>query len=207
MVNNNDYVILESWRLFCQQRGRVISEELLRQQIGLKNDQILRNLFPDQDFDAATVDAFSDEKEQLYRQVYAPHICEVPGLLDFMGALRTISIPAAVASLAPLKNREFVFEKLGISVEWFGAIVGDEHVTHGKPHPEIYLRAAEQLGIDPAGCVAFEDSYAGIASAKAAGMTVIALTTNHHAEELRQRAGADFAVTNFYEAAQLFVGL
>jgi len=57
-------------------------------------------------------------------------------------------------------------------------------VTHGKPHPEPYLRAAEGLGIPPAGCVVIEDAPAGVAAARAAAMRVIAVTTTHAADDL-----------------------
>jgi sugar-phosphatase len=63
-------------------------------------------------------------------------------------------------------------------------LVTSEDVTHGKPHPEPYLRAAEGLGIPPAGCVVIEDAPAGVAAAHAAGMRVIAVTTTHVADDL-----------------------
>lgn len=63
-------------------------------------------------------------------------------------------------------------------------LVTADEVTHGKPHPEPYLLAARQLGVDPARCVVFEDAPAGLAAGRAAGMTTVALATTHRAEEL-----------------------
>ena len=63
-------------------------------------------------------------------------------------------------------------------------LVSSDQVEHGKPAPDCYLLAAERLGVDPAACLVFEDAPAGIAAARAAGMTVWAVTTTHGAAEL-----------------------
>ncbi len=70
-------------------------------------------------------------------------------------------------------------------------MVTAEQVTAGKPDPEPFRLAAERLGVDPAACIAFEDAPAGIASAKAAGMTVVGVTVNYPPEKLGQ---ADYLV-------------
>lgn len=99
----------------------------------------------------------------------------------------------AIATTAPTKNRDFVLKALGLEGK-FEVILGDEHVTHGKPHPEIYLSAAEMLGIVPNECLVFEDSPPGVASGKSAGMTVVGILSSHFADELQD---ADYAVGNF----------
>src|SRR4051794_20591709 len=79
--------------------------------------------------------------------------------------------------LASSSNRELidgVLEAGGIA-ELFAATVSSEEVARGKPAPDVYLEAARRLGVDPAGCVAIEDSHNGIRSAKAAGMGCIAI--------------------------------
>jgi len=61
-----------------------------------------------------------------------------------------------------------------------------DDVANGKPHPEPYLKGAEQLGVDPAECLVIEDAPAGIQSAHAGGMKVIALTSTYESSELRE---------------------
>jgi beta-phosphoglucomutase-like phosphatase (HAD superfamily) len=75
-------------------------------------------------------------------------------------------------------------------------VVGDEDVAKGKPHPEIYLKAAKLLSVNPRDCLAFEDSASGIKSAKSAGMTVVAVDTNKRPEALKE---ADYIVSGFDE--------
>ncbi|KAI8089366.1 HAD-like domain-containing protein [Halteromyces radiatus] len=84
------------------------------------------------------------------------------------------------------------FKQCGIQIP-VSLSTGDK-VTHGKPHPEGYLKAAELLNLPPTDCVVFEDAPAGVKAGKAAGMTVIACTTTHTAEQLKQ-AGADHIVS------------
>jgi beta-phosphoglucomutase len=83
-------------------------------------------------------------------------------------------VPVAIVSGAFRAEIEPVVEAAGIAQE-LTTIVAAADVEHGKPHPEGYLRAAERLGVDPATAIAFEDTEAGIASAKAAGLYVVAV--------------------------------
>jgi beta-phosphoglucomutase-like phosphatase (HAD superfamily) len=80
--------------------------------------------------------------------------------------------------------------------EHFDVVVTADDVRRGKPHPEVYLRAAAGLGVDPSACVVFEDAVVGVQAARAAGMRVIGVTSAHTAEELVQ-AGAERAVPDF----------
>jgi HAD superfamily hydrolase (TIGR01509 family) len=95
------------------------------------------------------------------------------------GAVEAVRRAAAVfpLSLASSSNREVfetVLELAGIA-GCFRATVSSEEVAHGKPAPDVYLEAARRLGVEPARCAAVEDSHAGIRSAKAAGMRVVAI--------------------------------
>jgi sugar-phosphatase len=79
-------------------------------------------------------------------------------------------------------------------------LVDSAQVTAGKPHPEGYLRAAELLRTPPAHCLVVEDAPAGIEAARAAGMTVVALTTTHAAAELTR---AHHVIGNLSDAKPL----
>jgi sugar-phosphatase len=82
-------------------------------------------------------------------------------------------VPVAIVSGAALEEIEPVVEAAGLAIP---VIVAANHVTDGKPHPEGYLVAARMLGVDPREVLAFEDTEAGVASAKAAGMRVVGIT-------------------------------
>ncbi|EGX55337.1 phosphatase [Streptomyces zinciresistens K42] len=104
----------------------------------------------------------------------------LPGTRDLLDAL-----PAerwAVVTSATRRLAEARLDAVGILPK---TMVTADEITRGKPDPEPYLRAARELGVDPARCVVFEDAPAGLAAGRAAGMTTVALTTTHTAEELR----------------------
>jgi beta-phosphoglucomutase-like phosphatase (HAD superfamily) len=102
----------------------------------------------------------------------------------------------AVASAAIASNVNFLITALGLR-EYFREILAVDATTHPKPHPEIYLKVAEKLGVDPATCAVFEDSYVGIEAAKRAGMKCIAIASTFSAEDLRRETHADLIVPNF----------
>ncbi|GAB2854847.1 HAD family hydrolase [Streptomyces deserti] len=94
------------------------------------------------------------------------------------------SLPAdrwAVVTSATRRLAEARLDAVGILPK---TLVAADDVTRGKPDPEPYLLAARALGVDPAHCVVFEDAPAGLAAGRAAGMTTVALTTTHQADEL-----------------------
>ena len=104
---------------------------------------------------------------------------ELPLLPGAAEAVRrtAAAFPLGLASSSNREIFEAVLELAGLS-GCFRATVSSEEVARGKPAPDVYLEAARRLGIEPEACAAVEDSHAGIASAKAAGMRVIAIPNN-----------------------------
>ncbi|KUM99938.1 phosphatase [Streptomyces yokosukanensis] len=103
----------------------------------------------------------------------------LPGTRDLLDAL-----PAdrwAVVTSATRRLAEARLDAVGILPK---TLIAADDITRGKPDPEPYLLAARQLGVDPAHCVVFEDAPAGLQAGRAAGMTTVALTTTHRAQEL-----------------------
>jgi HAD superfamily hydrolase (TIGR01509 family) len=95
-----------------------------------------------------------------------------PGVTDLLKVLRDATIPMAVATSTAKPEAHTQLKKAGI-LQYFDAIVTRSDVTKGKPHPETFLKAAELLSVDPANCLALEDSYNGVRVAAAAGMATI----------------------------------
>lgn len=98
----------------------------------------------------------------------------MPGLQTLHEALAARDVPWAVATSSPRHYATGVLEQLGLLGMCRAIAAGDE-VVHGKPAPDIYLLAAERLGIAPQACLALEDSEPGARAAQAAGMTVVAI--------------------------------
>jgi HAD superfamily hydrolase (TIGR01509 family) len=86
---------------------------------------------------------------------------------------------------------------------FFSVVATSSEVKHGKPAPDIFLRAAQLLGVEPGACWVIEDSKPGVAAGLAAGMQVIAITNTHPAEEL---GGATRIVATYPEIETLLLG-
>jgi HAD superfamily hydrolase (TIGR01509 family) len=135
-------------------------------------------------------DMISDFKLQHPREYYSPIYREMvlncyrekaeplPGALSLVTALRMEGLRIAVASSSIRPWVEACLQKIGLGTAFEVLVTGDQ-VTNGKPDPEIYLLAAEKLGVDPRECLAFEDAPAGIESAHNAGMQVWAVRTEY----------------------------
>jgi beta-phosphoglucomutase len=137
-----------------------------------------------------------EEVEETFRRVIAPHARPFPGVRRLIEACRAHGIPLAIASCAISKNVEFLVTALELR-PYFQAILCVNDISHAKPDPEIYLKTAARLGLEPAGCVAFEDSFVGIEAAKRAGMKCVAIASSFPAEDLRQGTRADLVVPSF----------
>lgn len=178
-------------RQFCKEHGFELTEQQLREKIyGRTNRDWLLNLFGD--LPDETVRRYADEKEALFRKIYKD-IKPLDGLPGFLKKMDQDGIPRAIATSAPRANVDFTIEHTGIG-PYFRTILDDSFVTVGKPNPEIYLKSAAALGLDPRNCVVFEDSLSGVKAGKAAGCKVVGLTTTHTNEELSE---TDFNIDNF----------
>jgi len=151
---------------------------------GMKNEKIIPDLLQWTQ-DAAEIQRLSLRKEVLYREILTESgLSPLPGVKTWLERLRDARIPCAIGSSTHLLN---IQTSLGLIYleSYFSAIVSAEDVEHGKPHPDVFLKAAKKLGVPPARCVVFEDAQAGIQAARAAGMKVIGVATTHPASSLR----------------------
>ncbi len=127
--------------------------------------------------------AFEGEKEGHFRELYAKSIEPLKGFDAFLAALKSKGISTAVATSAPRANLDLVANHLGLYPK-MESLLSSENVSHHKPHPEVYLKSAQNLGVAPEDCVVFEDSHSGVSAALAAGCKVIGVMTSHQKIEL-----------------------
>jgi len=130
--------------------------------------------------DAPLRDAYFAERQRIFQQLLPTE--PMRGIRDLLAALAAAAVPAAIASTSPARWVIPAAERIGVRGSFDVIVTGDE-VRQRKPAPDVYLEAARRLGIDPAGAVALEDSGPGVAAARAAGMTVVAIPhwlTNSH---------------------------
>ena len=172
----------ESWRVFLERRGVAYGgEAFLRQSAGRTGVELMRELFGAMSDEAAW--ALVHEKEDAYRELFRPAFREIDGFRDFARRARSEGVRIACATAGDAKNIAFALEGLGMAGE-FDALAGAHDVARGKPEPDLFLLAAARLGVDPAGCVVFEDAPLGIEGARRAGMHAVGVTSGETAERL-----------------------
>ena len=174
---DNHHFHLEAWVIFCRKFNIDLTPEEFRLKMFGGNNRNLLEKVLNRALTPVEIKQYADEKELIYRQLHAPTIEGVEGVIDFIHHLKKENIKIAVATAAPRENLDFVLSNLGLGAI-FNVTVDDSQVTKGKPDPEIYLKTAALLGVDPGRCIVFEDSLTGISAAQSAGMKVIGVMTS-----------------------------
>lgn len=173
----------ESWLAVAPRWGVQITRADFRATFGRPNHEGIPILFhrPVPPDELKEIDRL---KEQAFREIVRRSLEPLPGVVELVRALDGRGFRLAVGSSGPRENIELILEALGIA-RHFGAVVSGWDVSRGKPDPEVFLKAAARIGVEPACCVVIEDVPAGVQAARSAGMKCIAVTTTRPAHELQ----------------------
>lgn len=126
---------------------------------------------------------------EIYADMVRGKLAPLAGVHSFITTCREKGLKLAVASSADPVKVNINLDEIGLERSLFGTIVTGLDIEHKKPAPDIFLKAAKQLEVSPECCLVVEDAISGVASGKAAGAKVLALTTSFSPEEL---SGADW---------------
>ena len=194
LLDNND-VHLKAWKQYLKENEKQISDEDFKENIsGRTNKDAIEHIYQ-KEMTEDEASKYYLEKEEIYRKMYRSDIAPITGLQDFLEELHKHKIAMAIATSGIQVNIDFMFDHVPIK-KYFKKIVNSGDVSKGKPDPEIFLKAAEVLHIPTENCIVFEDSRAGVRAGKSAGMKVVALTTTHTPEELKE---ADLVIKDYNE--------
>lgn len=160
----------ESWQVVAAEYGRTYSEEQFIAGFGRKSQELIREQWEGAaDWPDEKVIELEVKKEDAFREILKRDFPAMPGARQLMADLHAEGFRIAVASSGPRVNVELVIDELNIR-EFLSASVTADDVTIGKPHPQVFLKAAEKAGVAPEFSCVVEDAPAGVAAAKAAGM-------------------------------------
>jgi beta-phosphoglucomutase len=189
-----------AWQRICEEQGRPFTRADFAATFGRRNPEIIQYLFGDR-FGETQVAQLGDRKEVLYREAARSGVELLPGVRPLLEELHQAGFRQAIGSSAPRANLDLILELTGIA-SLLQAIVGSEETQRGKPDPQVFLVAAQRLGIAPERCVVVEDAVAGVQAARAGGMKCIAVTfVGHHPPESLRQAGADRVVRSLEEVS------
>ena len=187
-----------SWVTFFQRRGTAIdADEFFRATAGRQGKEIIRSYLGAQLGDDE-VRTLNEEKESVYRELYEPHRKTVSGFDDLIAQATLRGVALAVAHAAPNAHITFTLDGLDLR-KHFDAVVGAADVARGKPHPDVFLLAAERCGVAPEHCIVFEDAPLGVEAARRAGMRCVVLTTTLPAEAFAQFDNVIHIASDFAE--------
>ncbi len=173
----------EAFAIFNRRHGLPEFTMAMRERLdGKRNSEIFPILF-NRTLSVDEIRAFSEEKESAYRELSRARLQPLPGAIALLECLAARSIGVAVATSAPEKNVAHTLGAIGLA-DRIGIITRSDAVPRGKPFPDVFLRAAEELGVPPDMCLAFEDAPVGVTAARRAGMRCAAITSTFSAETL-----------------------
>jgi beta-phosphoglucomutase len=191
-----------AWKKFALLHGKELSPQEIEFKIhGFTNREILHFIF-DRELSIDDEVILYEEKENFYRELCKlfPEKCILtPGAEDFLNKLLEQNISRTIATASYLKNLELYFSLFNLS-RWFtrDKVIYDTGEYRGKPYPDMFLAAAEKLGIPIGQCMVIEDSRGGVTAAKRAGAgSIIAISCDNKPGKFSQYDFIDQIITDF----------
>ena len=177
---------VKAWQKFAKAHGHPLTKKQILAWMGAKGsfyvEQVAGHpLAPDE------AKRLCDEKEALYRKIYKPVLPD--GLRAWLDYAHARKVPCALATGGPRANVDFILDSLGLRDD-FAAVVDETMYARSKPDPECFLKAAALLGVEPSLCRVYEDAVNGVAAARAAGMSVVAITFTNSRKALEEAGAA-----------------
>lgn len=195
-LTDTDHLHLEAFRILLRDFGCTITLEHYKARImGHPNDEIMREMFPDETPERRVV--LSDRKEQLFRD-QLESLTPTPGVLAVLDWADANGVPYAVVTNAPRANAEMMLHGLGLDRRMTELVIGDE-LERAKPDPLPYRTGLQRLGAQPGRALAFEDSLPGIRAASGAGIATYGIRSGHPDDALLG-SGAVAAISDFTDA-------
>jgi beta-phosphoglucomutase len=173
---------LLSWHRMARDEELAFTDAQFWATFGRRNDEIIQLLWGP--LSSEKMQEMADSKERYFRDAVRTTATALPGAIELLSELHDAGYPQALASSAPIANIELISEVLGLN-RYLDALVSGETVPHGKPAPDIFLKAAATLNMAPSVSLVIEDAVAGVEAAHAAGMRCIAVAGERDLAGLR----------------------
>jgi HAD superfamily hydrolase (TIGR01509 family) len=204
MFNTEDLYDLVMHEL-CGRRQLTFTDELRIKMMGRPGEVALAVMIEHHALENDTPADMLEESDSIFTGVLEERLAPMPGLLELLDALEGAGISKGIATSSRRKYVDYVLQRFGLT-ERFRFILSAENVTHGKPHPEVYLAAAEHHAISPGEMMVLEDSHNGCRAAIAAGAFAVAVPSTHsrtHDFTGAKLVVASLADERIYKALQL----
>ena len=183
LCDSEPFICEAACRMFAERHGLEVRPEDFKPFVGAGENRYLGGVAEKY---GVTLDLQADKKRtyDIYLEIIRGRLHPLPGAVEFIAACRRRGLKLAVATSADRVKLDGNLKEIGLLAETFDACVNGLEVRHKKPHPEIFLLAAERLGLPAGRCLVVEDAPNGVAAAKAAGAACLAISTSFAPEEL-----------------------
>jgi HAD superfamily hydrolase (TIGR01509 family) len=178
LIFNTEELYVEVGDRLLRRRGHRVSQPLLDQMMGRPSPVALQIMIDWHRLDA-TVEELMAETAAIFDEILDSRLSPMPGFLELLTALETRNTPRAVATSSTRRFAHRVLNQFGL-LPRFAFVLTCEDVQHGKPHPEIYHRAASRFGVEPGEMLVLEDSALGCQAAVASGACTVAVPGPHN---------------------------
>jgi beta-phosphoglucomutase len=191
-----------SWQQVAAENGRVYTETQFAAGFGRTSREVIADQWQGEPLSDDQIAQIDGRKEWLFREIISRDFPAMAGAVELIEALVGAEFRVAVGSSGPPENVHLAIERLGIAPLLSATVTGRD-VKRGKPDPQVFLTAAERMGVSPERCVVIEDAPVGIEAARRGGMHAIGVaSTGRSVEQLR---AADLVVNSLRElSAQSF---
>lgn len=195
---DSEAFILEAARSMFSERGLSTHPEDFEPFVGMGENSYLGGVAKKYNL-RIDIDRAKARTYEIFGEIIRGRLRPLPGAIDFIARCRSKGLRLALATSADRVKMEANLREIGLATETFDVLVNGLDVAHRKPHPEIYLTAAERLGLSPVECLVVEDALSGLDAAKAAGARCLMLETSFSRERMK---GADWIAADLSQAPE-----
>ena len=181
MVVDSSAIHLKSWEELAEELNLKLPKNHFLHGFGKRNETIIPEILKWTESDEL-ISRWGKRKEEIYREIaQSDGISIGEGAREFFTLIQQKKIRSVVGSSTERANIELAIQQHKLE-DFFEGIIASEDVSIGKPNPEVFLKAANSLGLSPSECLVIEDSPHGIEAGQRGGMKTLALTTTHPEE-------------------------
>lgn len=173
VIIDSEPFYLEAEQEVLRNHGHEVPVDFLYQFQGTTHDYMWGMMREEFGIKTGTLDLVKEADKIREQLIDEKGMTTIPYVLEFIDQLHSLNIPMAIASSSPRKDIEKTIESFNLSDKISYYVSGDE-VDHSKPAPDIFIKAAKELNMNPENCLVFEDSSNGVKAGHTAGMNVIA---------------------------------
>lgn len=195
LVDSEEYIAKAACMMFAE-KGLKVTPEDFRPFIGTGEDRFIGGVAEKYNF-PLNLKIDKPRVYDIYLEIIKGKLKPLPGMHKFLKKCRDMNKKIAVATSADMRKAEGNLNEIGLSMQFFDAVITGEDVKIKKPNPEIFVLAARRLNLNPSDCLVIEDAINGVAAAKAAGAKCLAITSTFTKEQLDD---AEFFASNLGEA-------